>query len=124
MFDAKRFAQMKRTAYFINTARGSLVDEGALIEALTSGRIAGAATDVYECEPLPADHPLRNAPRCVLTPHNAFNAVEAAKAMSDMSAQNILELFAGRRPSTVCNPQVWSSPNLRLANSGLGATRL
>jgi phosphoglycerate dehydrogenase-like enzyme len=114
MFDAKRFEQMKRTAYFINTARGALVDETALVEALTSGRIAGAATDVYEREPLPADHPLRKAPRCVLTPHNAFNAVEAAKAMSDMSAAGILELFAGRRPGTVCNSQVWSSANLRL----------
>jgi phosphoglycerate dehydrogenase-like enzyme len=117
MFDAKRFAQMKRTAYFINTARGALVDESALVEALTSGRIAGAATDVYEREPLPSDHPLRKAPRCVLTPHNAFNAVEAAKAMSDVSAASILDLFAGRKPGTVCNPDVWKSPDLRLKGS-------
>jgi phosphoglycerate dehydrogenase-like enzyme len=114
LFDAKRFSQMKPTAYFINTARGALVDEAALVEALRSGRIAGAATDVYEREPLPADHPLRKAPRCVLTPHNAFNAVEAARAMSDMSAKNILELFAGERPGTVCNPDVWRSGSLRL----------
>jgi len=70
--------------------------------------------DVYNQEPLPADHPLRCAPRCVLSSHNAFNAVEAAAAMSAMSAQNILELWAGQRPSTVCNPQVWKSPALRL----------
>jgi phosphoglycerate dehydrogenase-like enzyme len=117
MFNATRFSQMKQTAYFINTARGALVDQAALVEALTSGRIAGAATDVYEREPLPADHPLRNAPRCVLTPHNAFNAVEAAKAMSDMSAASILDLFAGRRSATVCNPDVWKSPSLRLRAS-------
>ncbi len=114
LFDASRFSRMKPTAYFINTARGPLVDEDALLQALRSGRIAGAALDVYNHEPLPADHPLRSAPRCILSPHNAFNAAEAAAAMSAMSAQNIISLFAGNRPPSVCNPQVWNSPALRL----------
>jgi len=114
LFDAGRFAQMKPSAYFVNTSRGPLVDEDALLEALRSGRIAGAALDVYRQEPLPSDHPLRGAPRCVLSSHNAFNAVEAAAAMSAISAQNILSLWAGQRPSAVCNPQVWDSPALRL----------
>jgi D-3-phosphoglycerate dehydrogenase len=114
LFDAGRFGRMKPTAYFVNTSRGPLVDEDALLQALRSGTIAGAAIDVYNQEPLPSDHPLRGAPRCVLSPHNAFNAAEAAAAMSAMSAQNILSLWAGNRPSSVCNPQVWNSPALRL----------
>jgi phosphoglycerate dehydrogenase-like enzyme len=114
MFNAARFAQMKPSAYFINTARGALVDEEALRDALERGVIAGAATDVYQQEPLPADHPLRNAPRCVLTPHNAFNAVEAAAAMSLLSAEAILDLMHGKYPASVCNPAVWASPARRV----------
>jgi phosphoglycerate dehydrogenase-like enzyme len=107
MFNAARFAQMKPTAFFINTARGALVEEGALIEALEEGQIAGAALDVYREEPLPADHPLRRAPHCLLTPHNAFNAAEAAAMMSRLSAENVLSLMRGERPASVCNPDVW-----------------
>ena len=65
-------AAMKRTAFLINTARGPLVDEAALIAALHNGLIAGAAIDVYEREPLPADHPLRTAPNCILLPHFGY----------------------------------------------------
>ena len=114
LFNAARFAQMKPTAYLINTARGALVDETALIAALETRQIAGAALDVFSQEPLPADHPLRSAPRCVLTPHNAFNAIEAAGAMSLISAQNVIALWQGERPASVCNPAVWDSPCLRL----------
>jgi D-3-phosphoglycerate dehydrogenase len=113
MFDAARFAQMKPSAYFINTARGALVDEMALIEALENKTIAGAAVDVYEEEPCPADHPLRKAPRCVLTPHNAFNAVEAAELMSNLCADNILAAMNGKRPPGLLNPSVLESPTLR-----------
>jgi D-3-phosphoglycerate dehydrogenase / 2-oxoglutarate reductase len=116
LFDERRFKQMKRTAYLTNTARGALIDEAALVRALESRTIAGAAIDVYGQEPLPADHPLRRAPRCVLTPHNAFNAAEAAEAMSTMSAQNVIALWAGQRPGTVCNPAVWQSSQLRLTH--------
>jgi len=80
---------------------------------LEAGTIAGAALDVYAKEPLPADHPLRRAPRCLLTPHNAFNAVEAAAAMSLLSAQAVIDLAQGRRPVAVCNPTVWDSHALR-----------
>ena len=113
MFDASRFAQMKPTAYFINTARGALVDEQALVDALESKTIAGAAVDVYTEEPCPADHPLRKAPRCVLTPHNAFNAVEAAELMSSLCANSILAAIRGERPPGLLNPKVLSSPELR-----------
>jgi phosphoglycerate dehydrogenase-like enzyme len=113
MFNAERFAQMKRCAYFINTARGALVDEAALADALEQGVIAGAAVDVYEKEPCPADTPLRSAPRCLLTPHNAFNAVEAAANMSMRSAENLTALIRGERPAAICNPEVLDSPALR-----------
>ena len=114
LFNSARLAQMKSTAYLINTARGALIDETALIAALESGQIAGAALDVFSQEPLPVDHPLRRAPRCLLTPHNAFNAVEAAGAMSLISAQNVIALWQGERPTSVCNAAVWDAPNLRL----------
>ncbi len=118
LFDAARFGRMKPTAYFINTARGALVDEPALIAALEAGSIAGAALDVYSSEPLPSDHPLRRAPHCLLTPHNAFNAVEAAAAMSLQSAENVIALARGERPFGVCNPEVLTAPTLRLNATG------
>jgi D-3-phosphoglycerate dehydrogenase len=113
MFDAGRFSQMKPTAYFINTARGALVNETDLLAALTEGKIAGAAVDVYSQEPLPADHPLRSAPNSLLTPHNAFNAIEATETMSHLCAKAILALQQGGHPDSVCNPAVWDSSMLR-----------
>jgi phosphoglycerate dehydrogenase-like enzyme len=118
MFDAARFRQMKKTAYFINTARGALVDEPALIQALKQGVIAGAAVDVYTKEPLPVDDPLRSAPNCVLTPHNAFNAVEAAELMSRRSAENVLSVMRGEVPEGILNPGVFASPGVRIRTAG------
>jgi phosphoglycerate dehydrogenase-like enzyme len=69
---AAELAQMKRSAYLVNTSRGPLVDEAALLQALQSGQIAGAGLDVYDEEPLPPDHPLRTTPRTVLTPHLGY----------------------------------------------------
>ncbi len=70
------FAKMKKTAYLINTSRGPLVNEAALIDALETGKIAGAALDVYDIEPLPADHPLRRLKNTVLTPHLGYVSKE------------------------------------------------
>ena len=114
MINADRLAQMKPSAHLVNTARGALVDETALRTALEAGQIAGAALDVYAKEPLAPDHPLRNAPRCVLTPHNAFNARETALATSMQTVQNVLKLWEGKRSVPVCNPAAWQSPSLRL----------
>jgi len=72
LIGARELRLMKPTAYLINTSRGPIVDEAALIEALQQGRIAGAALDVYDREPLPADHPLRSSPRVLLTPHLGY----------------------------------------------------
>jgi phosphoglycerate dehydrogenase-like enzyme len=113
MFDSARFRQMKRGAYFINTARGALVNEEDLIEALKSATIAGAAVDVYTKEPVPPDNPLRSAPNCVLTPHNAFNAVEAAALMSSRSAENVLAVMRGEMPEGILNPEVLASGKAR-----------
>jgi phosphoglycerate dehydrogenase-like enzyme len=114
MFNADLFAQMKPTAYLINTARGALIDETALLSALQTGQIAGAALDVYSQEPLPPDHPLRQAPNCVLTPHNAFNALEAARATSMQTVDNVMRVWRGDHTAPVCNPAVWESPALRV----------
>lgn len=115
MFSDAQFNLMKPTAYFINTARGSLVDEAALLCALHDGRIAGAALDVTSEEPLPADHPLRRAPRLILTAHNAFNAAECVSRMCTMAADNVLALLNGSVPPFVLNPEVLTSPQLRLS---------
>jgi phosphoglycerate dehydrogenase-like enzyme len=69
---AADLAAMKPTAYLLNTSRGPLIDEAALLTALEQARIAGAGLDVFDIEPLPADHPLRRAPRTVLTPHIGY----------------------------------------------------
>jgi len=113
LFGSAEFGRMKPTAYFINTARGALVDEAALVDALNRGLIAGAGIDVYAQEPCPPDHPLRRAPNTVLAPHNAFNSVEAAREMSLRSAAAILDVMRGGRPRCPVNPAVFESPPLR-----------
>jgi phosphoglycerate dehydrogenase-like enzyme len=77
LIGAREFGLMKPTAYLINTSRGPIVDEAALLDALHAGRIAGAGLDVYDIEPLPPDHPLRSAPRTVLTPHIGYVSQES-----------------------------------------------
>ncbi len=83
---------MKPSAFVINTARGGLVDEAALYEALAAGRIAGAGLDVFEVEPLPPGSPLRRLPNVLLTPHCAGGSVEAVVAMANRCVDNILAI--------------------------------
>ena len=113
LIGAAQVARMKPTAYLVNTARGALVDEAALIAALRSGAIAGAALDAFAAEPLPADSPLRECPRLLITPHQAFNSIETGEKVSLMAAEAILDLMQGRRPKQVANPEVLTAPNLR-----------
>src|SRR2546423_4064496 len=82
LINAERLALMKRTAVLVNTARGELVDEAALAEAIRAKRIAGAAIDVFAVEPLPADAPLRQLPGVILTPHLAASTAEAQERVS------------------------------------------
>jgi phosphoglycerate dehydrogenase-like enzyme len=103
----ERLALMKPSACLINTARGALVDEPALCEALAAGRIAGAGLDVFEVEPLPADSPLRRMDNVVLTPHCAGGSTEAVVAMANRAVDHILAIRDGRRPPEgVLNPEV------------------
>ncbi len=91
---------MKRSAFFINTARAGLVETGALSEALLGKRIAGAALDVYDLEPLPADDPIITQPNVVLTPHNAGMTPEATMAGLLMAVENIECYLKGREINT------------------------
>jgi D-3-phosphoglycerate dehydrogenase len=95
---AAQFAMMKDRSYFINTARGMLVDEAALYEALHSGKLAGAAIDVYEREPVPVDNPLFQLDNIITTPHTAGETYEVYHAVSLVTAQAVLDVFAGNKP--------------------------
>ncbi len=100
---AREFGLMKPSALFINTARGVIVDEAALIEALKAGTIAAAALDVMEVEPIGADHPLCQLPNVLLQPHVGSATVETRRAMIDLAVQNLLDALAGRQPKAVVN---------------------
>jgi glyoxylate reductase len=107
LFDAARFSRMKPTAFFINTARGAVVDEAALVHALESGKIAGAALDVYEKEPV--IHPGLKRPNVVLAPHLASASIETRTKMACMAAENVVALFKRQRPANMLNPQVFKA---------------
>jgi phosphoglycerate dehydrogenase-like enzyme len=81
--------------YLVNTSRGPIVDEAALVAALRSGRIAGAGLDVFDLEPLPADHPLRTAPRTVLTPHIGYVALDAYRTFYADAVEDVTAWLAG-----------------------------
>jgi D-3-phosphoglycerate dehydrogenase len=108
MMGARAFAAMKPTAIFVNTARGELVDEPALVAALREGRIAGAALDTYAHEPLAPDSPLRAMDNAVLSPHVAGQTDAALTRVAICAAQSILDELAGRRPPYVHNPEVYA----------------
>ncbi|MBM3831448.1 MAG: hydroxyacid dehydrogenase [Verrucomicrobia bacterium] len=105
--------RMKPSSYLINTARGALVDEAALVRALEQKTIAGAAVDAFSSEPLPNDHPLRRCPNVLLTPHQAFNGRETGERVSLAAAQAIVDLMHGKKPTHVVNSDVFQSPALR-----------
>jgi phosphoglycerate dehydrogenase-like enzyme len=110
-----QFRRMKRSAYLVNTARGAVVDEAALVRALTEGWIAGAALDAFVTEPLPPTHPLVTAPNLLLTPHQASFGFDTGSRVSEAAAQAIVDAHAGRRPRWVVNPEVFDAPSLRLS---------
>jgi phosphoglycerate dehydrogenase-like enzyme len=93
----EQLARMKRSAILINTARGPVVDQSALIEALHQNRLAGAGIDVFDMEPpLPADHPIFKAPNTVLLPHIGFETIEAMSAKADIALHHLEDFLSGR----------------------------
>ncbi len=104
LINAQRLAQMQPSAFLINTARGSVVDEAALADALHRGIIAGAGIDVFEAEP--TIHPqLLSAPNALLLPHIGSATLQTRSAMARMAADNIVAFFAGNRPPQLVNPE-------------------
>ena len=95
MFNAARLKRMKPTAYLINTARGGIVEEKALYDALVSGKLAGAGLDVFEQEPPPFGHSLFELPNVIMAPHVAGVTREAVDRMSEQTARNILSALDG-----------------------------
>jgi len=108
MINADRLALMKPEAYLVNTARGGLVDETALIEALRTKQIAGAGLDVVATEPLPKGSPLRNLDNVLLSPHCAGVSDKAVSLMLNRCINSILEIKRGRKPprDLLLNPEV------------------
>lgn len=104
LFDAPKFFRMKPTAYLINTSRGPVVDEAALVAALENKKIAGAALDVYENEPF--IHPGLKRSNVVLAPHLASASIETRTKMAVMAANNVVALFKGQMPPNMLNPSV------------------
>jgi glyoxylate reductase len=105
LMSTQQFNAMKRTAILINTSRGPVVDEAALVEALTDKKLAGAGLDVYEREP--AVHPgLIALPNVVLAPHIASATVQTRSEMSAMAARNMATAVRGGRPPNLVNPEV------------------
>jgi len=105
LVDRSFLARTKPGALLVNTSRGEIVDTAALTEALRSGRLAGAALDVFEDEPLPADHPLLGLDNAVLTPHVGFHTAEATSRMLRIAVANLLGVLHGQ-PQNVVNPEV------------------
>ena len=98
LIDRERLALMKPTALLINCARGPIVDEAALIEALENGRLAGAGLDVTDPEPVAPDSSLFKLPNVIVTPHYAPTTVESATRVSKIAAENINAVLAGKEP--------------------------
>jgi phosphoglycerate dehydrogenase-like enzyme len=96
LIGARELRLMRPTAHLVNTSRGPIVEEAALVAALREGRIAGAALDVYDEEPLPADHPLRTLPNTVLTPHLGWPTDAAYARYAESTVQLLLDFLDGK----------------------------
>jgi D-3-phosphoglycerate dehydrogenase / 2-oxoglutarate reductase len=102
----RELARMKPTAFLINTSRGGIVDEQVIAVALKEGRLGGAALDVLSVEPPPADHPLRQAPNVILTPHLAFYSRESVIELQTKAAEEVARALKGEPPRCPVNPEV------------------
>ncbi|WP_315833616.1 hydroxyacid dehydrogenase [Bradyrhizobium prioriisuperbiae] len=105
-------ASMKSDAFLINTSRGGLIDEPALIAALEAGRIGGAGLDVFASEDMPADHPLLRQQRAILTPHVAGSTTACLVRTAEAVVEQVIDVLAGQRPASLVNPDVWAHRRL------------
>jgi len=109
----KELKKMKKTAYLINTSRGPVIDEAALVKAVREGWIQGAGIDVYEQEPTPADNPLLKLENVIVTPHSIALTDEFYITMWELIAQQIRQMIDGEKPETLVNPEVWDRPEFQ-----------
>jgi phosphoglycerate dehydrogenase-like enzyme len=121
LLGADELRRMKPGAYLINTSRGACVDEEALVEALRSGHLAGAAIDVWEQEPAVADNPLRAMPNVIATGHNVGHSQEVMRTIPDAAVENVLRGLRGEPPLYVRNPEVLPAWRERLRALGVAA---
>jgi D-3-phosphoglycerate dehydrogenase / 2-oxoglutarate reductase len=111
--NAARIASMRSGAVVVNVSRGPVVDTGALVAALREGRLAGAALDVFDVQPLPADSPLWHLPNVILTPHMAGITEDSMLRMGQGAADEVIRLLANALPVNLCNPDATAAYRLR-----------
>jgi D-3-phosphoglycerate dehydrogenase len=104
MVNPESLGWMKSSALLINTSRGAVIDTKSLAEAIKSGKIAGAALDVFEDEPLPADHPLQSTEQVLFSPHIGGSTREARERMSELVARQVVQVLKGELPKFLANP--------------------
>jgi D-3-phosphoglycerate dehydrogenase len=109
VFGKREFAAMKKTAFFINTSRGGVVDEEALIEALKEGVIAGAGLDVFAKEPPDKDNPLFSMDNVIVTPHLSSFTEDGKRKMGVAVVEGVLDVFSGKRPRFIVNGEIWET---------------
>ena len=109
LLNAEPLRCIKPGAILVNTARGPLIDEQALVDVLEEGRLAGVALDVLETEPPPTDHPLRGRDNVILTPHMAFYSEEALVELQTKAAEEVMRVLSGESPRYPVNPEVLNS---------------
>jgi len=113
LIGAKELASMKPTAYLVNTSRGPLVDEGALLDTLQNRRIAGAGLDVFQSEPMPSGHPFYKLDNVILTPHSIGWTEELIRDLNFETCESVRAVYEGRVPPNLANPAVAQRPGLR-----------
>ena len=111
LINADRLALMKPTAAIINTSRGAVIHEAALVDALRDGRLAAAGLDVYENEPISPDNPLRSMENVVLSSHAAWYSEDSMRDVKVKAAQAVADILQGRVPESVVNPEALASPD-------------
>jgi D-3-phosphoglycerate dehydrogenase len=115
LIDERSLALLRDHAVLVNTSRGALIDEDALVAALTTGRLGGVGLDVTEHEPIGPEHPLARFPNVTLTGHSAASSTVASTELRRRATDAALAVLQGRRPDAIANPEVLDHPSLRLA---------